>query len=245
MGETSTIGIVSEFIEGPGSLGHAIAGADPQLMALSIAQRTALAIDIAQGLANIHTGGVIHRDLKPENVMLKTLPADDSDAIATGVPLRAYIIDFGVSFLLQTASGTAAKANGTVGYDAPEVAEGETPTARSDIYSLSYVLYELFVGRRIFTGMKEVQIIRRFTIGGERPDLSLLRRTGVSEGVCQVLQRGWDADPHRRPQVAEFLYVLRGQSVADVLAEFLRVPAARIPLEERAFAERSLSSFLW
>ena len=99
-----------------------------------------IARQLAEGLAAAHARGVIHRDLKPANVLM------DRDG-------NAYISDFGVARSLAsnglTQSGTVV---GTPDYLSPEQARGESVDARSDLYSLGLILYEMLTGAMPFQG---------------------------------------------------------------------------------------------
>ena len=104
-----------------------------------------LGAQIARGLAAAHESGIVHRDLKPENVVL----TKDS---------RAKILDFGLAKQRSVTAGedtkspTLAKATdagtllGTVGYMAPEQVRGLPADARSDIFALGCVLFEMLTG---------------------------------------------------------------------------------------------------
>ncbi len=123
------------------------------------------ALDIALGVtraaAHAHTAGVVHRDLKPENVMV--LPGD-----------QVKVLDFGVAkpdvdaALANTlpASGAITEEGrvlGTPGYMAPEQARGELVTARSDIFSIGVVLYEMVTGARPFQGSSSMDVLAATT----------------------------------------------------------------------------------
>ncbi len=103
--------------------------------------------EIARSLREAHRLGVIHRDLKPTNVML--VPTDEGEAVK--------VLDFGIAKLLQTDDDTAdltvgGKYLGTPRYTAPEVVRLQPLDARTDLYSLGVVLYELLAGRTPFRG---------------------------------------------------------------------------------------------
>jgi Tol biopolymer transport system component len=133
--------LVFEMLEGS-TLGEAMRGG---------AVRTREALDyagqIARGLAAAHARGIVHRDLKPANLFLTT----------TGV---VKILDFGLARIgavgFQSAEETTAEVTGpglvlgTVSYMSPEQARGEAPDARSDLFSLGTVLYEMLCGRHPF-----------------------------------------------------------------------------------------------
>src|SRR5262245_5092256 len=97
-----------------------------------------IARDLSAGLAAAHDLGIVHRDLKPANVMID----------GRG---RARITDFGLAALaaeLERGGGFA----GTPAYMAPEQLESGAVTARTDIYALGLILYEVFSGKRLFDG---------------------------------------------------------------------------------------------
>jgi serine/threonine-protein kinase len=138
--------LVLEYVEGV-SLRNALdQGAMPPARALGIARQ------IATGLGRAHELGIVHRDLKPENVMLMD---------RGGVPDFVKVLDFGIAKVPLDAAARARGAEvltkmgsvfGTPEYMSPEQAVGEAVDARSDLYSLGVMLYEMLAGVRPFEG---------------------------------------------------------------------------------------------
>ncbi len=121
--------------------------------ALPLVRALAIAGAVADGLAAAHAHGVIHRDLKPENIFLS----------ANG---QVKILDFGLArFASEPTGATAAylteagRIMGTLGYMSPEQASGDVADARTDIFSLGCVLYEMATGRKAFAGANAAQIL--------------------------------------------------------------------------------------
>ena len=94
---------------------------------------------IARALGHAHERGIIHRDIKPQNIML---PRDGTIKVA----------DFGIAALENEIEENDGQAIGSIHYIAPEQARGESPDARSDLYSLGVVMYEMLTGQRPYTG---------------------------------------------------------------------------------------------
>jgi eukaryotic-like serine/threonine-protein kinase len=105
-----------------------------------------IAAQVGQALSFAHAAGIIHRDVKPANIMLS----------AQG---SVKVMDFGIARALSTQTLTqTATVLGTASYLSPEQAQGEAVDARSDLYSLGVVLYEMLTGRPPFTGDTPVAV---------------------------------------------------------------------------------------
>jgi serine/threonine-protein kinase len=148
------------------------------------------AIEIARhlcaGLAAAHEKGVLHRDLKPANVMI------DSRG-------EVRITDFGLAGLADKVQAHEIR-SGTPAYMAPEQLAGKEVSARSDIYSLGLVLYEIFAGRRAFEA-NNAQELMRMQEQSAPPGLTTLVRD-LDPVVERVVLRCLDPDPRRRPATA-------------------------------------------
>ena len=146
--------LITEYVEGK-TLRELIREGNLSIpAALWIAEQAAFA------LSSAHAAGIVHRDLKPENILVR------SDGIVK-------IVDFGLAKLLETENVPAdeeadtralVKTNpgavmGTAGYMSPEQARGKEADARSDIWSLGAVLYEMISGRMPFTGENPNEVI--------------------------------------------------------------------------------------
>ena len=144
----------------------------------------AIARKICAGLAAAHDKGVLHRDLKPSNIMID----------ARG---EVLIMDFGLAGLAHEIEDVR---SGTPAYMAPEQLVGKEVTARSDIYALGLVLYELFTGKPAFEGNTQDEIMRvRCESTPHR--LSTLVRD-LDPAVEMVILRCLEEEPENRPSSA-------------------------------------------
>jgi dienelactone hydrolase/predicted Ser/Thr protein kinase len=164
--------------------------------ALPIEQAVAYGVQIADALTAAHAHGVIHRDLKPANVMVAE----------SGVK----VLDFGLAKRVEAVSEEAATASsplpeavtqagqvmGTVAYMSPEQAEGRRVDARSDIFSLGVVLYEMLCGCRPFRGETALAVLASTLRGApERPSLM---RKGIPHELERIVLRCLEKQPEAR-----------------------------------------------
>ena len=158
---------------------------------------------LCAGLAAAHDRGVIHRDLKPQNIMINKRG-------------EVVIMDFGLAAIASELTGAEAR-SGTPAYMAPEQIKGGAVTARSDIYALGLVLYELFTGKRPFEAKSLQQLIDL----QEAAQLSSMTTIAadIDPMVEKIVRRCLDPDPARRPSSA--LGVLAALPGGDPLAAAL------------------------
>jgi len=175
---------------------------------LPLAQTISFATQMAEALACAHAAGIVHRDLKPGNVMI----TDDE---------RVKILDFGVAKILaristqdpedSTTTGDDASvghAVGTTGYMSPEQALGKTLDARTDLFALGVVVYEMATGRLPFEGDTAAAVFDHL-LNRRQPPLLTFNPT-LPRSLEIVLDKALEKDPDRRYRSAdEFLRDLR------------------------------------
>src|SRR3954467_9557152 len=155
----------------------------------------AVLVQICDGLAAAHSVSVVHRDLKPDNVIV--VPTSDGAELVK-------LLDFGVAKLLnrddedvgfQTAAGSVI---GTPAYMSPEQAGGMEIDARSDIYSLGAIMYELFCGQPMFRGRSFGEYVRKHLTEIPTPPRQTPGGADLSPEVEALILRCLEKDVEQR-----------------------------------------------
>jgi Tol biopolymer transport system component/predicted Ser/Thr protein kinase len=201
--------LVMEYLEGETLAERLVKGLLP------LAQTLRYGIEIADALDRAHRQGVVHRDLKPSNVMLtksgvklldfglaKAIVPPESGVSLTSLPTEANL----------TAEGTIL---GTLQYMAPEQLEGKEADARTDIFALGAVLFEMATGRKAFSGTSQASLIGA-VLHSEPPSVSAVQPM-APPALDRVVETCLAKDPDERWQTAhdaglELQWIARGSS---------------------------------
>lgn len=159
---------------------------------------------VLSALVAAHSQGVIHRDIKPENIHI--LPSG-----------LVKLTDFGIARIVFEPSLTAeGEVFGTPSYMSPEQIKGLPVDARTDIFSLGVVMYEMLSGRKPFTGDSAITIAYNILYQQPAPI------PGIPEGIWRIIEKAMEKDPANRFQSAE--------EMLDALKEARSLPLAQTPI---------------
>ena len=180
--------------------------------ALTWKETVHFATQILSALQHAHSKGIIHRDVKPQNIMLL---ADGS----------IKMMDFGIARFSRAQSQTVSdKAIGSVHYISPEQAKGERTDARTDIYSVGVMLYEMLSGRLPFDGDGAVSIAIMQISEKPKPLAEIAPQTPA--GLRQITEKAMEKDPDKRYQSA--------QEMLAAIEEFKHNPSIQFAYEYRS-----------
>lgn len=167
------------------------------------------ATQVLSALDHAHSKGIVHRDVKPQNIMLQ---ADGS----------IKMMDFGIARFSRAQSQTVSdKAIGSVHYISPEQAKGDHTDARTDIYSVGVMMYEMLSGKLPFDGTGAVSIaIMQIS---EKPKPLAEVAPNIPVGLRQITEKAMEKDPADRYQSA--------QEMLDAIVAFRRDPSISFEYE--------------
>lgn len=221
--------LVLEYVDGQ-HLGQLLNGG--RLPDLACIERTLLSV--LEALDYAHEFGIVHRDIKPANILVAR---NDAIKVADFGISRAFAVDLTMTSMLV----------GTPCYMSPEQCLGEPVDARSDLFSVGCVLYEMLAGQRAFSGENYVATIQKVlheappALAGLRPDLQA--------GVCRLIDTALAKDPRDRycdaREMAEAVrtaFAAVGEAPTEAATVVAAVPPRAPALEMLAAIEQSTLS---
>ena len=177
-----------------------------------------IAAEVADALEHAHQAGLVHRDVKPANILLSEHEGE------TAPLLRVKVADFGIAKLHPQSDATAADLTrtgavvGTARYLSPEQVQGRTPDARSDVYALGVVLYEMLCGRPPFQA--DTELATALLHVRETPPSPGQTCDGVPPALETVVMKALAKDPaHRYQSAAELRTALLAIDLDPLIEE--------------------------
>jgi len=224
----STYFIATEFIAGM-NLREAISSGQ-----LDIGRTIEIAIQVALALTAAHEVNIVHRDIKPENIMLRNDGFAKVLDFGLAKLLQPELVDPEASTFVNTADGVVL---GTLSYMSPEQARGQEVDARTDVWSLGVVIYEMVSGRRPFEGTTQSDVIASVL---DREPTPLARYSpSVPPDLERIVRKALAKDPNERYQTSRGLLVDLRTLKEDLQRQKLTSEVPPTPEDQRPATRRS------
>lgn len=190
---------------------------------------------ILSGLEHAHSKGIIHRDIKPQNIML--LPKGE-----------VRITDFGIAQVNDdTFSMTNDNAAGTAYYISPEQASGDEVDARSDIYSLGVLMYEMATGCLPFDGDDPIEVAKLQITGTPVPPSQI--KSDIPRGLEAMILMAMEKEPGARfkdaGEMLKYLYRIKSRPYAIPRISETRKKKMKGPKKEKSKPTHSMTPVVW
>ncbi len=175
------------------------------------------AIQVCSALSSAHKRGIIHRDIKPQNILI------DADN-------KALVTDFGIAKSLSARHETESQVIGSVYYISPEQARGESVDARTDIYSLGIMLYEMTTGELPYTGEQTVSVALKHI--NEQITAPAQKNSALSVSINKIILKATSKNKRDRYRSMDALRDDLVRALVDPSGGFIDLPYQHPALTE-------------
>ena len=203
--------LTMEYVDGPMLSVKLLPDPTGHIHPLPLPEVAQITTQLTAGLTAAHEKGIVHRDLKPDNVIL-------------GRDGRVVITDFGIARAMQGDKPGEGEFIGTPEYMSPEQAEGSAVDARTDLYSLGVMLFEMLTGTLPFTGTNPLVVAAARLL--KAPPDPRSRRPGLPDGVARVILKCMAQRPAERYSSAEELNQALSAAVSSATGQFDVIPVS-------------------
>lgn len=213
---------------------------------LSVEDAIQLGVSVCEALEAVHAAGLVHRDIKPDNIKVCWKDGE----------IKATLLDFGISKLLESADDTAQKNSitrtgaivGTPAYMSPEQCQGRAIDGRSDLYSLGTVIYELVSGKNPFEADSTMAMMFKKCSSAVTPLQELPNGGGCDKNLLaalsRVLSKAMETDIENRFKSAKEMGIALEMAATGEVAGLPKTRARRIPKKKIALVTISTALLL-
>jgi len=233
--ESGEFYLAMELLEGE-SLGQRLT----RLSRLPIPVAVDTARQALRSLAEAHAKGIIHRDLKPDNLFFaRVLTNARASSPSEGHEEIVKVLDFGIAKMVNSEDGEpmgvvetqAGTVFGTPRYMSPEQAQGKTLDARTDLYSLGVIVYQMLTGRPPFTDNDAVVVMARHIKSVPKRPNDVNPEANIPKELEDVVMRSLSKDPTERQGSAE---IFAGELLAALEAQGAQTSGVRSSITNAA-----------
>jgi serine/threonine protein kinase len=171
---------------------------------LPVDRKLQLMEEVCAGLAHAHEAGIVHRDIKPANLILSSEGT-------------VKILDFGIAKLSSANMTIPGAIMGTLNYMSPEQAKGDPVDARTDVFAVGVVMYELLSHQPAYTGTYATEALHKILHGSPTPITEYC--PGLDPRLVELIDRTLEKDPERRFQTIAAV----GKAISSIRQDSLRV----------------------
>jgi len=216
---------VYEFLEKSGDLAKVLESVRSGKSSMGWDQRLILARVLMAGIAKVHKAGVVHCDLKPENIQM----IEDA-SVRAGYNLKLIDMDYSILSDRRAPWHGHMGYIGSPNYMSPEHLASPPPSAASDVFTCSLILYELLAGGHPYRSDDQEEY-KKAALAHGAPKPKFQGKIPNAEMVAEVMHRSLSPDPSRRPTAEEFLQALRAEAKTSSSSKITETVPPPVPAD--------------